>query len=228
MNEEFYKMAAYKLKMPVNIFKTLYSVFFPVFATKYSACFDIEYQNPRYQDISGYDKLNKAVTRFINKETGNFEILPGDRLLVPTGLIFDLPEGYSLRLHPRSGLALKKGIVLANCEGVVDNDYVEPVFAILTNISERVMLIEHRERICQGELVKDENYIKFAMIKVKPVPKSERVGGFGSTGDKPLDENVDSEKENQEPVTITEQLDAELLEEEKQEQPKPKKKGINK
>jgi dUTP pyrophosphatase len=42
---------------------------------------------------------------------------PQERALIPTGLIFDIPEGYSIRIHPRSGMALKYGLILANCRG---------------------------------------------------------------------------------------------------------------
>jgi dUTP pyrophosphatase len=47
-------------------------------------------------------------------------------MLIPTGLIADIPEGFSVRIHSRSGLAFKQGVYLTNCEGVIDSDYVDP------------------------------------------------------------------------------------------------------
>ena len=81
------------------------------------------------------------------------QVNPNERVLIPTGLIFDIPNGYSMRLHPRSGLALKQGLTLANNVGIIDSDYVEPVFAMVTNISGNYQYVKHNERICQGELV---------------------------------------------------------------------------
>ena len=76
-----------------------------------------------------------------------------ERVLVPTGLIFDIPKGYSVRLHSRSGLAWKDGLYLTNCEGIIDYDYVEPIFVMMTNISQSPKTINNGVRICQAELV---------------------------------------------------------------------------
>ena len=103
-------------------------------------------------------------------------------MLVPTGLVFDIPEGYSVRLHSRSGWAYKYGIILANCEGIIDSDYVEEIMVMLTNISDEVVYIRHGDRTCQGELVKDER-VEFDVVEERPVKKTNRDGGFGSTGD---------------------------------------------
>ena len=96
-----------------------------------------------------------------------------ERVLIPTGLILDIPEGYSVRLHSRSGLAWKDGVYLTNCEGIIDYDYVEPVFVMMTNISQSPKTINNGDRICQAELVE---------IPEPPTRKTERDGGFGSTG----------------------------------------------
>ena len=104
-----------------------------------------------------------------------------ERVMVPTGLILDIPEGYSVRLHSRSGLAWKDGIYLTNCEGVIDSDYVEPVFVMLTSISQSPKHIKHGDRICQAELV-EKIYHEFEEINEPPSQKTDRYGGFGSTG----------------------------------------------
>ena len=109
------------------------------------------------------------------------QVDPYERVLIPTGLVFDIPIGYSMRLYPRSGLALKQGLTLANNVGIIDSDYVEPVFAMITNISGTTQYVRHDERICQGELFKDVKCV-LEEIDEKPDRKTDRDGGFGSTG----------------------------------------------
>ena len=104
-----------------------------------------------------------------------------DRMMVPTGLILDIPEGYSVRVHARSGLSLKQGLVLVNAEGIIDSDYVEELFVLMTNISDNPISINNGDRIAQGELVKAEQYI-LEETSDKPATKTDRNGGMGSTG----------------------------------------------
>ena len=114
-------------------------------------------------------------------KNGTLQICNMERVLVPTGLIFDIPEGYSVRLHSRSGLAWKEGLYLTNCEGIIDSDYVDPVFVMITSISQAPKTINNGDRVCQAELV-DKVYHSLQEIKKPPIRKTERDGGFGSTG----------------------------------------------
>ena len=114
-------------------------------------------------------------------QNGRVQVNPHERVLIPTGLIFDIPRGYSVRLYPRSSLALKQGLTLANNVGIIDWDYVEPVFAMIVNISGFTNYVKHNERICQGELFKDQPCI-IEEVKDRPQTKTDRKGGFGSTG----------------------------------------------
>jgi dUTP pyrophosphatase len=102
-------------------------------------------------------------------------------VLVPTGLIFDIPEGFSLRIHARSGLSLKEGLVLANSEAVIDSDYVDEVFVLLYNRSSVGRTIRIGERIAQAELVESVQYT-IKETKKQPTVKTDRTGGMGSTG----------------------------------------------
>jgi dUTPase len=79
-------------------------------------------------------------------------------------------------------MALKYGLILANCEGVVDEDYTLETKLIMwnTNVSEAIR-IYNRDRIAQAELVKYEQP-RLLEVYQKPDQKSDRVGGFGSTG----------------------------------------------
>ena len=165
----------------LKCYKTYQDIVLPKFATDGSACFDIAFQMAGKFDYKVYNQNNKEITRQFSNN--RIQIMPGERVMVPTGLIFDIPEEYSLRIHSRSGLALKKGLVLVNAEGIVDSDYTEEVFVILQNISSVGILIDHGERIAQAELVP---VVKFSLVETKTAPKQKttRAGGFGSTGTK--------------------------------------------
>ncbi|NMB05695.1 MAG: dUTP diphosphatase, partial [Bacteroidales bacterium] len=74
---------------------------------------------------------------------------PLERILVPTGLYLQLPEGYEAQLRPRSGLALRHGITLLNSPGTIDADYRGEIGVILVNLSNEPFTIQDGERICQ-------------------------------------------------------------------------------
>jgi dUTP pyrophosphatase len=162
----------------LKIWKTHPGVKLPQHQTSQSACFDLAYQCAGKGQYHGYSGFNKPFTRDLK---GPLAIAPGERALIPTGYILDIPEGYSVRLHARSGTALKQGLVLANAEGVIDSDYVEEVFMIIHNISSNSIIINDGDRVAQAELVKNEEYT-IEETPARPVPKSQRMGGFGSTG----------------------------------------------
>ena len=163
----------------LKLYRQYDDVCFPEYATDKSACFDIR----------AYLK-DSSIVKVFSPDFGSIdECTVGDRLyldshhraLVPTGLIFDIPQGYSIRIHPRSGLALKEGLTLINCEGVIDEDYVEPVFITIYNTNNCTKIIRNGERLCQAELVKVDR-VKFEEINEPPKQKTNRDGGFGSTG----------------------------------------------
>jgi dUTP pyrophosphatase len=163
----------------LKMFRTHPSVKMPEHQTTHAACFDVAFQGSGKREIKGYSSKNKPVSRLYT--SGALTISPGDRILVPTGLILEIPEGYSVRLHARSGLSLKQGLVLANAEGVIDSDYIDEVFVLIHNISENAITIKDGDRVAQAELVKNETYV-IEQTPVRPIPKSNRAGGFGSTG----------------------------------------------
>ena len=150
----------------------------PKHQTDGSACFDLSFQGYGKNKVTGYNRMNKPVERIMQS---SMTISPGDRMLVPTGLVMDIPKGYSVRLHARSGTSLKQGLVLANAEGVIDSDYVEEVYILLHNISENAQTINFGDRVAQAELVKNEVY-DIEESASRPSVKSSRVGGMGSTG----------------------------------------------
>lgn len=163
----------------LKVYRTHPSVILPKFATSQSACFDVSFCRAGKGDYSGYNSYNAPFTRNINSD--KIILMPGDRVMVPTGIILDIPEGYSVRVHARSGLSLKQGLILANSEGVIDSDYIQELFVLLTNISENSHVIHNGDRIAQAELVKQEQY-KIIETVTKPYAKTNRIGGMGSTG----------------------------------------------
>jgi len=165
---------------PLKFYKENPNAKDPFFATKGSACFDL---HACLDGIVKYKVRQDTVNRELERplKNGALQIFNMERVLVPTGLIFDIPEGYSVRLHSRSGLAWKEGLYLTNCEGIIDSDYVDPVFVMMTNISQAPKVINNGDRICQAELV-EKVYHSLTEIKEPPVQKTERDGGFGSTG----------------------------------------------
>lgn len=105
---------------------------------------------------------------------------PLQRILVPTGLFIELPQGYECQLRPRSGLALKHGITLVNTPGTIDADYRGEIGVILINLSDAPFVINDGERICQMVI---NRYTVAEWIEVEQLDETERgAGGFGHTG----------------------------------------------
>lgn len=172
---------------PLKFFKTNPDVISPAFATRGSACFDIHAFLPVDAEVELHRSYSTHPQFMV--VTGatawpGVTLHPGDRVLIPTGLIFDIDINWSVRLHSRSGVALKKGLILTNAEGIIDSDYVDPVFVMITNTSSRPRTIEHNDRICQAEMVPSP-YYDLEEITTPPTRKTGRtgrMGGFGSTG----------------------------------------------
>lgn len=178
--------------MNIGIYKMNEYTQLPNFATEFAACFDLRANfGPECEIVKGFNVYNKPIERFAmtprnvtdreSIEAKEININAGDRLLVPTGMIIDIPSDYSVRLHPRSGLSLKKGLILANSEGIIDADYVEQTFVLLTNTSQETVVIQHGERICQAEVL-PVIHPSFSFCD-RPEQKTSRQGGFGSTGE---------------------------------------------
>lgn len=107
-------------------------------------------------------------------------IPPGGRMLVPTGLRIALPAGYELQVRPRSGLALKNGIVLPNSPGTIDEDYRGEVGVIVLNAGDAPFTVERGMRIAQAVIAP---VVRAAWREVAELPETARgTGGFGSTG----------------------------------------------
>jgi dUTP pyrophosphatase len=104
----------------------------------------------------------------------------GKRLLVRTGLVMELPDGYEAQVRPRSGLALKKGVTVLNTPGTIDAGYRGEVGVILANFGEEPFAVKKGDRIAQVVVAP---VTQPAVVEVAEIDETDRgAGGFGSTG----------------------------------------------
>ena len=107
-------------------------------------------------------------------------IAPGQRALIPTGLAIALPPDHELQIRPRSGLALRNGIVLPNSPGTIDEDYRGEIQVIVLNAGDQPFTVERGMRIAQAVLAP---VVRLAWREVDSLDATDRgAGGFGSTG----------------------------------------------
>lgn len=105
---------------------------------------------------------------------------PGERAVVPTGLFFEIPQGYEIQVRPRSGLAAKNGVTVLNTPGTIDSDYRGELKVILINLGHEDFEISAGDRIAQI-IVAPVTIGNF--IQSESISETERgAGGFGSTG----------------------------------------------
>jgi dUTP pyrophosphatase len=107
---------------------------------------------------------------------------PLERVLVPTGIFIELPDGYEAQIRPRSGLASKHGITVANAPGTIDPDYRGEIKVALVNLSNQEFVLNPGERVAQMVVAKFE---RITWLEVNELSATERGdGGFGHTGTK--------------------------------------------
>jgi dUTP pyrophosphatase len=136
-------------------------------------------ENPKYaqEGDSGFDFRANLETPITLK--------PLERVLVPTGLFFELPMGYELQIRPRSGMAYKHGITVLNTPGTVDTAYRGEIKVLLINLSNEEYTIEHGDRVAQGVVASRVSTEFGDLLEVMELSETVRgEGGFGSTGKK--------------------------------------------
>ncbi len=108
------------------------------------------------------------------------KLAPGQRALVPTGIVIELPPGYEAQVRPRSGLALKHGVTLLNSPGTIDADYRGEVMVLLVNLGQENFNVARGDRVAQLIIAP---VTRVDIELVEETSGSERgQGGFGSTG----------------------------------------------
>lgn len=169
----------------LKCFRMFSDVQLPTAATAGSACMDVRAYFGNTQNLvkrytpGNIEGQSLAIAPHANAPV-QLAIRGGERVLIPTGLKFEIPVGYSVRVHPRSGLSLKQGLSLSNCEGVIDSDYVEQLYISIINLSSETVLVNHGDRVAQIELVRNET---MSLEEISNAPSvTTRDGGFGSSG----------------------------------------------
>ena len=128
--------------------------------------------------LPAYATDGAAGMDIVSAET--LSLAPGDRAAVPTGLSIAIPAGYEVQVRPRSGLALKQGLTVANAPGTIDSDYRGEVKVILINLGSKPAHIERGMRIAQLVVAP---VTRGAFVEVDRLDDTARgAGGFGSTG----------------------------------------------
>ncbi|MFL5015321.1 MAG: dUTP diphosphatase [Rhizobium sp.] len=133
-------------------------------------------------DLPAYESKGAAGLdlRAAVDEAAPLTLLPGKRALVPTGFIFEIPEGFEGQVRPRSGLAFKNGITCLNSPGTVDSDYRGEVKVLLVNLGDEPFVISRGMRIAQMVIAP---VTQARVAEITAASETMRGGGgFGSTG----------------------------------------------
>lgn len=134
----------------------------PAFATPHSAGMDLRAATP---------------------EGETWTLAPGERRLVPTGLVMALPEGFEAQIRPRSGLAFKHGVTVLNSPGTIDADYRGEVQVLLVNLGQAPFALTRGERIAQMLVAPVVTWGWEALPDRESLGSTARgAGGYGSTG----------------------------------------------
>jgi dUTP pyrophosphatase len=112
--------------------------------------------------------------------TSDCIIQPGELLVIPTGFIIELPQGYEAQIRPRSGLAAKCGVGILNAPGTIDSDYRGEIKVILMNFGKKPFTVCRGDRIAQMIVAP---YTRVSWNEVTHINETGRgSGGFGHTG----------------------------------------------
>jgi dUTP pyrophosphatase len=112
-------------------------------------------------------------------DKGVAKLAPGERALIPTGLKMAIPAGFEAQIRPRSGLAYKQGLTVANAPGTIDSDYRGEVMVLLVNLSDQSAVLTHGDRVAQM-VIAPVTQAHFAVGLLDDTARG--AGGFGSTG----------------------------------------------
>lgn len=148
-------------------------------------------KNPDYasEQASGIDlRANidpDILPKGIDHHNGSFVLKSGSTALIPTGIKFDIPEGYEIQIRPRSGLAFKNGITVLNSPGTVDSDYTGEIKIILYNTGAiDDFTFKNGDRIAQAVLtpVMSKSFVSLKLVDKLNKDTDRGSGGFNSTG----------------------------------------------
>ncbi len=155
-------MESFHMRIPVHQLPHGLGLDLPVAATPHAAGMDLRAAVP---------------------EGETWSLAPGQRRLVPTGLVMAIPVGFEAQVRPRSGLALKHGLTVLNAPGTIDADYRGEVQVLLINHGDTTFEVKRGERIAQLLVAPVAGWTWVAESSVEALGDTERgEGGYGSTG----------------------------------------------
>lgn len=130
--------------------------------------------------LPGYATLHSSGIDLYANISSSIKILSLQRILIPTGIFVEIPDGYEAQIRPRSGLALKHGLTVLNTPGTIDSDYRGEISIILINLGSDEFLLEPGIKIAQMVF---SRYESVHFIEVNELTETSRgAGGFGHTG----------------------------------------------
>ncbi len=132
-------------------------------------------------DLPAYATEGAAGMDVVAAVDRDLVLAPGGRVAVPTGLKLAIPDGYEVQVRPRSGLALKHGLTVANAPGTIDSDYRGELKVLLANLGDAAVTITRGMRIAQLVVAP---VVRGRWVAVESVAEdtARGSGGFGSTG----------------------------------------------
>lgn len=136
---------------------------------------------PHCRELPRYATPGSAGLDLTAAIDGKYTLEPGKRFAMPTGIICEIPPGYEGQVRPRSGLAIKAGITLANSPGTIDSDYRGELKVLLINHGETPYTFEPGERVAQL-LVTPIPRVEVLEVEEVSETAERGAGGFGSTG----------------------------------------------
>lgn len=141
---------------------------------------EVKIVNRSRHDLPAYATVGAAGMDLRAQLETPITLPPLGRVLVPTGLFIELPQGYEAQVRPRSGLAIKHGLTILNSPGTIDADYRGEIKVALVNLSAEPFEIQDGERIAQLVVARHE---EVTWLPVEELGETERgAGGFGHTG----------------------------------------------
>jgi len=138
--------------------------------------------------LPGHDDI--PLPRYMTEKSAGMDIFaagageevipPGERRMIPTGIVMAIPEGYEAQIRPRSGLAIKNGITLINAPGTIDADYRGEINLLLVNHGSRPYTVKRGDRIAQMVVHRVCRVLWDQSRALDRTPRGS--GGFGHTG----------------------------------------------
>jgi len=166
--------------MKLNIYTLRSDVRLPEYKTLDAACMDLYTPLSPGQEVDYYNEYNEKKVCRVGDDS-ILRIPPLARVKIPMGIIMEILPRCSVRIHTRSSVAYKKGLVLANQEAVIDADFREELQLLIRNTTLSTVEVENGERLAQAEVM-EVTRCYLGVLKERPERVGDRTGGVGSTG----------------------------------------------